>query len=64
MADFLMVAGYRLRPKAEIREGTAVVASQSPTALKWWFAVEMRRMRDSKGFSREDAARAIKGSTP
>jgi transcriptional regulator with XRE-family HTH domain len=24
----------------------------------------MRRMRDSKGFSREDAARAIKGSTP
>ncbi|CAM3961604.1 helix-turn-helix transcriptional regulator [Kibdelosporangium persicum] len=40
-----------------------MVASQSPTALKWWFAVEMRRMRDRKGLSREDAARAIKGST-
>jgi hypothetical protein len=33
-----------------------VAAAQSPTALKWWFAVEMRRMREAKGLAREDSA--------
>ncbi len=49
-----------------MREENAVATSQSPTALKWWFAVEMRRMREAqpeeRRISREDAARATKGS--
>lgn len=56
------MTGHRLTPKAEREEEAVVAAAQSPTALKWWFAVEMRRMRDGTGLSREDAARAIKGS--
>lgn len=39
-----------------------MTAAGSPTALKWWFAVEMRRMRELKDLRREDAANAIKGS--
>ncbi|GAA3032781.1 helix-turn-helix domain-containing protein [Actinokineospora globicatena] len=37
-------------------------ASSSPTALKWWFAVEMRRLREKADLTREEAAAAIKGS--
>ncbi len=36
--------------------------SGSTTALKWWFAVEMRRMRELRGVTREQAAAAIRGS--
>ena len=36
--------------------------SQSPTALKWWFAVELRRLREKNGLSRDQAAAATKGS--
>jgi transcriptional regulator with XRE-family HTH domain len=39
-----------------------VAASSSTTALKWWFAVEMRRLREKRGLSRDQAASAIKGS--
>lgn len=39
-----------------------VASAGSTTALKWWFAVELRRLREKAGLSREDAARAIKGS--
>lgn len=39
-----------------------VAPSSSPTALKWWFAVEMRRMRENRGLTRDQAAAAIKGS--
>lgn len=39
-----------------------VAPSSSPTALKWWFAVEMRRMRENRVITREQAAVAIKGS--
>lgn len=38
------------------------MATSSPTALKWWFAVVMRRLRDTQGISREVAAHTIKGS--
>ncbi|MBA2322577.1 MAG: helix-turn-helix domain-containing protein [Pseudonocardiales bacterium] len=38
------------------------VPSQSPTALKWWFAVELRRLREKNGLSRDQAAAATKGS--
>jgi transcriptional regulator with XRE-family HTH domain len=34
----------------------------SPSALKWWFAVAMRRLREAAGISREAAAREIQGS--
>ena len=36
--------------------------SASTTALKWWFAVEMRRMRERCGLGRDQAATAIMGS--
>jgi hypothetical protein len=39
-----------------------VAPSSSPTALRWWFAVEMRRLRENAGISRDQAAAAIKGS--
>ena len=39
-----------------------MVASGSTTALKWWFAVEMRRLREKRGVTREQAAAAVKGS--
>lgn len=64
MGELVIIGGYGLTPDAETREETAVAAAQSPTALKWWFAVEMRRMRDGKGLGRDEVARAIKGSTP
>lgn len=34
----------------------------SATALKWWFAVEMRRMREAAGVTRDQAAAAVMGS--
>ena len=37
-------------------------SSGSTTALKWWFAVEMRRLREKCRISREQAAAAVKGS--
>ncbi|WP_214408155.1 helix-turn-helix domain-containing protein [Pseudonocardia lacus] len=37
-------------------------SSGSTTALKWWFAVEMRRLREKRRISREQAAAAVKGS--
>lgn len=40
----------------------ATSSGSSPTALRWWFAVVLRRLREDGGFSREDAAHAIKGS--
>ncbi|MGH3565526.1 MAG: helix-turn-helix domain-containing protein [Pseudonocardia sp.] len=39
-----------------------MVAASSPTALKWWFAVELRRLREKQGIGRDQAAAAIKGS--
>lgn len=39
-----------------------VAQSNSPSALKWWFAVELRRLREKRGLDRADAAAAIKGS--
>ncbi|ANY07427.1 helix-turn-helix domain-containing protein [Pseudonocardia sp. HH130630-07] len=39
-----------------------MVASDSRTALKWWIAVELRRLREGSGLTREQAARATKGS--
>lgn len=44
--------------------GTVVASASSNTALKWWFAVEMRRMREKAGITRERAAGAIGGSVP
>ncbi|WP_410595516.1 helix-turn-helix domain-containing protein [Amycolatopsis sp. lyj-23] len=38
------------------------MATTSPSALKWWFAVAMRRLREAAGVSREAAAAAIQGS--
>ncbi|OXM43128.1 helix-turn-helix domain-containing protein [Amycolatopsis alba] len=38
------------------------MATNSPTALRWWFAVAMRRLREAAGISREAAAQAIRGS--
>jgi transcriptional regulator with XRE-family HTH domain len=37
-------------------------SSGSTTALKWWFAVEMRRLREKNRISRERAAAEVKGS--
>lgn len=37
-------------------------AGGSTTALKWWFAVEMRRLREHRRITREQAAAAVKGS--
>jgi transcriptional regulator with XRE-family HTH domain len=37
-------------------------ASGSTTALKWWFAVEMRRLREKRQITREQAASAVRGS--
>jgi DNA-binding XRE family transcriptional regulator len=37
-------------------------SSGSTTALKWWFAVEMRRLREKCQVSREQAAAAVRGS--
>ncbi|OLT17653.1 hypothetical protein BJF78_12770 [Pseudonocardia sp. CNS-139] len=34
----------------------------SPTALKWWIAYELRRLRENSGLTRDQAAAAIKGS--
>lgn len=39
-----------------------VAPSASPTALKWWFAVEMRRLREASGVPRDQAAAAVMGS--
>jgi DNA-binding XRE family transcriptional regulator len=39
-----------------------VSSSGSTTALKWWFAVEMRRLREKCQVTREQAALAVKGS--
>jgi transcriptional regulator with XRE-family HTH domain len=36
--------------------------TSSTTALKWWFAVEMRRLREKQKITREQAAAAVKGS--
>ena len=38
-------------------------SSGSTTALKWWFAVEMRRLREKRRISREQAA-ALAGLAP
>lgn len=38
------------------------MATISPTALRWWFAVAMRRLREAAGISREAAAGEIQGS--
>jgi transcriptional regulator with XRE-family HTH domain len=44
-------------------KGFAVVASStSPTVLKRWVAFELRKLREDSGLSRDDAAKAIKGS--
>lgn len=37
-------------------------SSGSTTALKWWFAVELRRLREKRNLTREQVAAAIKGS--
>jgi DNA-binding XRE family transcriptional regulator len=37
-------------------------SSGSTTALKWWFAVEMRRLREKCQVTREQAAAAVRGS--
>ncbi len=37
-------------------------SSNSPTVIKRWVAFELRKLREAGGFSREDAARATKGS--
>jgi len=47
-----------LRDKEEL----VVAASASATALRWWFAVEMRRMREAAGVTRDQAAAAVVGS--
>lgn len=39
-----------------------VASSVSVTAVKWWFAAEMRRMREKRGLTREQAAGAVRGS--
>ena len=39
-----------------------VASSVSVTAVKWWFAAEMRRMREKRGLTREQAAAAVRGS--
>lgn len=39
-----------------------VATPGSTTALKWWFAVELRRLREKSGVSRDQAAVAVKGS--
>lgn len=39
-----------------------VASSVSVTAVKWWFAAEMRRMRENRGLTREQAAAAVRGS--
>lgn len=38
------------------------MATSSATALKWWLAVELRRLREVKNIRREHAAQAIMGS--
>lgn len=38
------------------------MATTSPTALKWWFAVAMRHLREIAGLERSEAADAIRGS--
>jgi len=49
---------YVLRDK----EDNVVAPSASATALRWWFAVEMRRMREAAGVTRDQAATAVVGS--
>jgi transcriptional regulator with XRE-family HTH domain len=39
-----------------------MTSSSSPTVLKRWIAFELRRLRESRGVSREDAAAAVRGS--
>lgn len=39
-----------------------VTSSNSPTVLKRWIAFELRRLREGLNISREDAAKAIRGS--
>jgi transcriptional regulator with XRE-family HTH domain len=39
-----------------------VAPSGSPTALKWWIASELRRLREQRKITREQAAASIKGS--
>ena len=34
--------------------------STSPTALKWWIACELRKLRERAGITREEAAKAIR----
>lgn len=43
-------------------QNTVVTSSNSPTVLKRWIAFELRKLRESRGISREDAARAVRGS--
>jgi hypothetical protein len=42
--------------------GKVVAPSTSTTALKWWIAAELRRLREKQGIPRDRAAAAIKGS--
>jgi transcriptional regulator with XRE-family HTH domain len=52
-----------MRLQRDCREGSELAAqSNSTTALKWWFAVEMRRLREKRKVTREQAAAVIKGS--
>jgi hypothetical protein len=52
------------RTQRYVQEDSELAApSNSTTALKWWFAVEMRRLREKRKVTREQAAAAIKGST-
>jgi transcriptional regulator with XRE-family HTH domain len=48
---------------ASIEERIDVVAN-SPTVLKRWIAYELRKLRERNDMSREDAAKAIRGSVP
>jgi transcriptional regulator with XRE-family HTH domain len=48
---------------ASIEERIDVVAN-SPTVLKRWIAYELRKLRERNDLTREDAAKAIRGSVP
>lgn len=39
-----------------------VTSFNSPTVLKRWIAFELRKLRESRGISREEAAQAVRGS--
>src|SRR5262244_572870 len=51
-----------ISPGSEIREASMPEPTEGPTVLRILLGTQLRRLRDSRGITAQEAARAIRGS--